>query len=332
MSRRARVGGLSRHASNRSVGRGLRGAARGQPDRPPDLSGRGGAGSRVHAGPLRRTAPPAPARDRPAAAGPAAHRVPRPRRAAARRTGRAPPRPRPRVRRSPAVGLRHAALRPGQHDRHHERPGRGRARPHGGGPGVGAGDRRRAAGRPAGRGRRLRWRPDRPRAGRRGGRVVPARGRHAGDRGRAGRLALARAQAYVATALDDWGAPDRRDPVTRVAADHLETARVRARFDLCLWAGGSPCRARGRRDEGRRARSRDHRHDAASSPIPTCTRSATPPPSPGRGATHWRWAAAPAASPGRGRPMPSFPVARPARPPFRFRYVHECLSLGRGTR
>jgi NADH dehydrogenase FAD-containing subunit len=50
----------------------------------------------------------------------------------------------------------------------------------------------------------------------------------------------ARAQAYVATALDELGVRRIADTrVTRVAADHLETAAGRGpEFDLCLWAGG----------------------------------------------------------------------------------------------
>ena len=87
--------------------------------------------------------------------------------------------------------------------------------------------------------------------------------------GRPGGWLSARAQAYVADALDALGVRRITDTrVTRVAAGTLDNGRA---FDLCLWAGGFT----------------------------------VPPPSPGPGVTRWRWAAARVASRDRGRPTSS---------------------------
>lgn len=144
----------------------------------------------------------------------------------------------------------------------------------------------------------------------------------------------ARAQAYVATALDELGVRRIADTrVTRVAADHLETAAGQGpEFDLCLWAGGFTvprlATDAGMKVDGRGRMITDPTLRSVSDPDVYAIGDAAAVPGP------WGDALAMGCRTGAftGPSAADAVVARlrgvPARP-SRFRYVHECLSLGR---
>lgn len=144
-----------------------------------------------------------------------------------------------------------------------------------------------------------------------------------------------RARAYVATALDDLGVRRIAETrITRVAADHLETATGRGpAFDLCLWAGGFTvprlAADAGMKVDGRGRVITDTTLRSLSDPDVYALGDAAAIPGP------WGDALAMGCRTGgfTGPWAADVVVARlrglPARP-FRFRYVHECLSLGRG--
>jgi NADH dehydrogenase len=140
----------------------------------------------------------------------------------------------------------------------------------------------------------------------------------------------ARAQAYVADALDALGVHRVADtPVTRVAAGRLDTGLA---FDLCLWAGGFTvprlATDAGMKVDGRGRVITDATLRSLSDPDVYAIGDAAAVPGP------WGAALAMGCRTGgfTGPWAADVVVARlrglPARP-FRFRYFHECLSLGR---
>jgi NADH:ubiquinone reductase (H+-translocating) len=140
----------------------------------------------------------------------------------------------------------------------------------------------------------------------------------------------ARAQAYVADALDALGVRRVADtPVTRVAAGRLDTGLA---FDLCLWAGGFTvprlATDAGMKVDGRGRVITDATLRSLSDPDVYAIGDAAAVPGP------WGAALAMGCRTGgfTGPWAADVVVARlrglPARP-FRFRYFHECLSLGR---
>lgn len=144
-----------------------------------------------------------------------------------------------------------------------------------------------------------------------------------------------RAQAYVGASLDELGVRRVADTrITRVDEGQVETADgTRLSFDLCLWAGGFTvpqlATDAGMKVDGRGRMITDTTLRSLSDPDVYAIGDAAAVPG------HWGDALAMGCRTGgfTGPWAADVVVARlrglPARP-FRFRYVHECLSLGRG--